>query len=112
MEWPMPGRIRDLLIVLLPAEWRGAGIGVGADTPGPPGGHPPPKPPGPDPESLGGFDALELRMLAQLLLAKLGGPVTLGEMEPRSLEEITEYEGRLTTALAELRELRAELEAE
>jgi hypothetical protein len=51
-------------------------------------------------------------MITQLLLAKLGGPVTLGEMEPRSLDEITELEGRLTAALAELSEMRAELEAE
>jgi hypothetical protein len=49
-------------------------------------------------------------MIVQLLLARLGGPVTLGEMEPRSLSEIDELEGRLTAALDDLKAARAELE--
>jgi hypothetical protein len=52
----------------------------------------------------------ELRMIAQLLLARLGGPITLGEMEPRSLAEVNELEARLTTALEELRSARTRLE--
>jgi hypothetical protein len=49
-------------------------------------------------------------MIAQLLLARLGGPVTLGEMEPRSLAEINELETRLSAALEELKSVRASLE--
>jgi hypothetical protein len=49
-------------------------------------------------------------MIAQLLLARLGGPVTLGEMEPRSLSEINELEMRLTAALEDLKGARADLE--
>jgi hypothetical protein len=33
----MASRIRDLLIMFLPVEWRGGGISVAADTAGPPG---------------------------------------------------------------------------
>jgi hypothetical protein len=51
-----------------------------------------------------------MRMVAQLLLARLGGPVTLGEMEPRSLSELNELEARMTAALDELKNVRAELE--
>jgi hypothetical protein len=53
-----------------------------------------------------------MRMMLQLMLAQLGGPVTMGEMEPRSLDEIAELEGRLQGALAQLAEIRAEIEAE
>jgi hypothetical protein len=49
-------------------------------------------------------------MITQLLLARLGGPVTLGEMEPRSLSEVNELESRLTAALEELKRVRADLE--
>lgn len=105
----MASRIRDLLIFFLPSEWGRAGIGTGADSPGPPGAPPPPAPPGP----AGGFrdfDILELRMMAQLLLAQLGGPVTLGEMEPRSIEDLNVLEARLAAASQELKSLRADLE--
>jgi hypothetical protein len=103
----MASRIRDLLILFLPSEWVGGGIRVGAASPGPPGAPPPPHPPGPDfPLS----DIFELRMIAQLLLARLGGPVTLGEMEPRSLGELNELEARLTAALEDLKSRRASLE--
>jgi hypothetical protein len=84
------------------------GIGVSADSPGPPGAPPPPRPPGPD-DGFREFDTLELRMLTQLLLARLGGPVTLGEMEPRSISELDELEGRLKGALEDLSALRTEL---
>jgi|SRR5690348_11933310 hypothetical protein len=104
----MASRIRDLLILFLPSEWRGGGIVVGADSPGPPGAPPPPRPPGPG--GIRDFDIFELRMITQLLLARLGGPVTLGEMEPRSLSEVNELESRLTAALEELRAVRANLE--
>jgi hypothetical protein len=104
----MANRVRDLMIFILPAEWRFGGISVGADSPGPPGSPPPPRPPGTD--DGGSFDVFELRMLTQLLLARLGGPVTLGEMEPRSISELDELQGRLTAALRDLEELRAELE--
>jgi hypothetical protein len=50
-----------------------------------------------------------MRIMAQILLARLGGPVALGDMEPRSLREFDELEGRLTAALEELRVARAEL---
>jgi len=106
----MASRIRDLLVLFLPTEWRGGGISFGADSPGPPGAPPPPRPPGAD----GGFrefDIYEMRMIAQLLLARLGGPLTLGEMEPRSLGEVIELESRLTAALEELKAVRADLEA-
>jgi hypothetical protein len=59
---------------------------------------------------LPGREIFELRMIAQLLLARLGGPVALGEMEPRSLAEIDELEGRLSAALQYLQSARAELE--
>ena len=103
----MASRIRDLLVLFLPSEWRAGGIRVSADSPGPPGAPPPPHPPGPDPNLR---DIFELRMMAQLLLARLGGPVTLGEMEPRSIAEINELEARLTGALEELKTTRAALE--
>lgn len=103
----MASRIRDLLVLFLPSEWIGGGIRVGAASPGPPGAPPPPQPPGPPPELR---DIFELRMIAQLLLARLGGPITLGEMEPRSLAEINELEARLTAALEELKSTRARLE--
>lgn len=103
----MASRIRDLLVLFLPSEWIGGGIRVGAASPGPPGAPPPPHPPGTDSHLR---DIFELRMIAQLLLARLGGPVTLGEMEPRSLADINELEARLTGALEELKDLRASLE--
>jgi len=103
----MASRIRDLLVLFLPSEWRGGGIRVGAASPGPPGAPPPPQPPGPPPDIR---DIFELRMIAQLLLARLGGPVTLGEMEPRSLAEVNELEARLSAALEELKSVRANLE--
>lgn len=105
----MASRIRDLFVMLLPSEWAGSGIRVGAASPGPPGAPPPPRPPGPD-RFFAELDMLELRMVAQLLLARLGGPVTLGEMEPRSLNDINELEARLVAALEDLRSKRAELE--
>jgi hypothetical protein len=49
-------------------------------------------------------------MVAQLLLARLGGPVTLGEMEPHSLSQINELETRLEAALAELKDMRKQLQ--
>lgn len=105
----MASRISDLLIMFLPGEWRIGGIAGEASTPGPL-----PPPPGP---GDGGFrrfaeqmDLRELRMVTQLLLQRLGGPVTLGEMEPRSVAELNELEARLTAALDEIRSLRAELE--
>ena len=104
----MASRISDLLIMFLPSEWRIGGIAGEASSPGP-GPVPPP--------SDGGIrrfneqiDLREMRMVTQLLLARLGGPVTLGEMEPRSLDELNELEARLTGALEEIRNLRAELE--
>jgi len=103
----MASRIRDLLVLFLPSEWRGGGIRVGAASPGPPGAPPPPQPPGPPPDIR---DIFALRMIAQLLLARLGGPVTLGEMEPRSLAEVNELEARLSAALEELKSVRANLE--
>jgi hypothetical protein len=105
----MASRVRDLLILFLPTEWRGGGIRVNASSPGPPGAPPPPKPPGAG-EGFRDFDMYELRMIAQLLLARLGGPLTLGEMEPRSLNEVNELESRLTAALQELKSVRADLE--
>jgi hypothetical protein len=104
----MASKIRDMLVLYLPSEWKRAGIAVGAASPGPPG-VPPGRPPGPDPE-FRDFDLMELRMIVQLLLARLGGPITLGEMEPRSVTEVMELESRLTGALEELRALRATLE--
>jgi hypothetical protein len=98
-----------LLILFLPTEWRGGGIRVGAASPGPPGAPPPPRPPGPG-DGFRDFDIFELRMIAQLLLARLGGPVTLGEMEPRSLNEVSDLESRLTAALEDLKRVRADLE--
>jgi hypothetical protein len=98
-------KIHDVLILSLPVEWAGRGMvyGEASSGDGPP-------PPGPPPESLPDGDIFELRMIAQLLLARLGGPVALGEMEPRSLSEIDELEGRLAAALQELQAARAELE--
>jgi hypothetical protein len=105
----MASRIRDLLILFLPTEWRGGGIRVGSASPGPPGAPPPPRPPGPG-DAFRDLDIFELRMITQLLLARLGGPLTLGEMEPRSLKEVSELESRLTAALEELKGVRADLE--
>jgi hypothetical protein len=105
----MASRISDMLIMFLPGEWRIGGIAGEAASPGPL-----PPPPG-APESGGRrfreqMDLREMRMIAQLMLARLGGPVTLGEMEPRSVGELNELETRLTSALEEIRNLRAELE--
>jgi hypothetical protein len=51
-----------------------------------------------------------MRMMTQILLARLGGPVAMGDMEPRSLREIDELEGRLSAALEELRIARSEFD--
>lgn len=98
-------KIRDVMILTLPAEWQGKGIVFGSAS----SGDGPP-PPGPPEASLRDWDIFELRMIAQILLARLGGPVALGDMEPRSLSEIDELEGRLSGALEELRVARAALE--
>ena len=101
-------RISDLLIMFLPSEWRIGGIAGEAASPGPV-----PPPPGPGDRRLREeleFDLREIRMITQLMLARLGGPVTLSEMEPRSVGELNELETRLTSALEEIRNLRAELE--
>jgi hypothetical protein len=99
-------RISDMLIMFLPGEWRIGGIAGEAASPGP---LPPPPGP-PDRRFREEIDLREMRMIAQLMLARLGGPVTLGEMEPRSVGELNELETRLTSALEEIRNLRAELE--
>jgi hypothetical protein len=98
-------KIRDVMILTLPAEWQGSGLVFGSAS----GGDGPP-PPGPPEASLRDWDIFELRMMAQILLARLGGPVALGDMEPRSLREIDELEGRLSAALEELQATRAALE--
>jgi hypothetical protein len=98
-------KIQDVLILSLPLEWAGRGIVVGSAS----SGDGPP-PPGPPEAGLPGREVFELRMIAQLLLARLGGPVALGEMEPRSLAEIDELEGRLSAALQYLQSARAELD--
>jgi hypothetical protein len=103
----MASRIRDLFIMFLPSEWGRAGINVSAASPGP---NPPPPPGDRQFGELGELDLLELRMVAQLLLARLGGPVTLGEMEPRSLSDVNELEIRLAAALEDLKRKRADLE--
>jgi hypothetical protein len=103
---PMASRIRDLLILTLPSEWGAFGGGMDAASPGP---NPPP--PGP-PDAFTDFDSLQLRMIAQLILAELGGPVTLAEMEPRSMEDLNELEGRLTAALEDVKSMRANFEAD
>jgi hypothetical protein len=97
-------KISDVLILTLPAEWRGKGLvfGSASSADGPP-------PPGPPEGRWREWDIFEMRMMAQILLARLGGPVALGDMEPRSLREIDELEGRLSAALEELRAARAEL---
>jgi hypothetical protein len=97
-------KISDVLILTLPAEWRGKGLVFGSAS----SGDGPP-PPGPPEGRWREWDIFEMRMMAQILLARLGGPVALGDMEPRSLREIDELEGRLSAALEELRAARAEL---
>jgi hypothetical protein len=95
--------------MFLPSEWRLGGIAGEAASPGPL--PPPPGPPdGRFTRFLEQMDLMEMRMITQLLLARLGGPVTLGEMEPRSLGQLNELEARLTAALDEVRSLRAEAE--
>jgi hypothetical protein len=98
-------KIQDLLILSLPPEWISRGIEFGSAS----SGDGPP-PPGPPISVLPDREIFELRMLVQLLLARLGGPIAIGEMEPRSLSEIDELEGRLSAALQELQAARAELE--
>jgi hypothetical protein len=97
-------KISDVLILTLPTEWRGKGLVFGSAS----SGDGPP-PPGPPEGRWREWDIFEMRMMAQILLARLGGPVALGDMEPRSLREIDELEGRLSAALEELRAARAEL---
>ena len=98
-------KIRDVMIVSLPAEWQGSGIVFGSAS----SGDGPP-PPGPPEVPMRDWDIFELRMMAQILLARLGGPVALGDMEPRSLREIDELEGRLSAALEELHAARTAME--
>jgi hypothetical protein len=98
-------KIQDVLILSLPVEWGGRGIALGSAS----SGDGPP-PPGPPEAGLPGREVFELRMIAQLLLARLGGPIALGDMEPRSLSQIDELEGRLSAALEALQAARAELE--
>jgi len=98
-------KIRDVLILTLPAEWQGRGLVFGSAS----SGDGPPEP-GADGASFSDWDLLEMRMMTQILLARLGGPVALGDMEPRSLREIDELEGRLSAALEELRSARSEFD--
>jgi hypothetical protein len=98
-------KIRDVLILTLPAEWQGRGLVFGSAS----GGDGPP-PPGPPEGRFRDWDIFEMRMMTQILLARLGGPVALGDMEPRSLREFDELEGRLLAALKELQAARAELD--
>jgi len=98
-------KIRDVLILTLPAEWQGRGLVFGSAS----SGDGPP-PPGPPDAAFRDWDIFEMRMMTQILLARLGGPVALGDMEPRSLREFDELEGRLSAALEELRAARAELD--
>ena len=98
-------KIRDVLILTLPAEWQGRGLVFGSASSG--DGPPPPGPPG---ATIRDWDIFEMRIMTQILLARLGGPVALGDMEPRSLREFDELEGRLSAALEELRIARSEFD--
>ena len=63
-------KIRDVMILTLPAEWQGRGLVFGSAS----GGDGPP-PPGPPEASFRDWDIFEMRMMTQILLARLGGPV-------------------------------------
>jgi hypothetical protein len=100
-------KIDDLLITVVPREFDWDIFATGpcdAGTEIPPG--PPPDPPGPDQVWLSRIDAASLRMLLQVALIELGGPMRADEMRPRTMEELDILEKKLTTALEEIRALR------
>ncbi len=105
----MAFRIKDLLITVLPKEWDIAQIGF---DPGSVAASPGPGPVSPGPPDSGirvidPMDLVELRMLLQLALTRLGGPLTLGEMQPRSNADLEDLESRLSDALEEVRGYRS-----
>src|SRR5258706_32426 len=106
----MAFKIKDSLIVKLPKEWDLGTGGLGdpgtfATSPGP-GPHPPGVPHSQAPW-IDPVDRAELRMLLQLVLTRLGGPLTLGEMQPRSTADLEDLESRLNAALEEVRGFRS-----
>lgn len=111
----MPFKIRDLMITVLPSDldldvFGSSPCDAGSSAPpGVPDPPPPPPPPGPDQVTLGSrADILELRLILQLALAELGGPLSPDQMRPRSLADIDELENKLSGALEEVRALRAQ----
>jgi len=108
----MPFKIRDLVITLLPPGLRLPGGGAAEPCDGgsenPPGPPPdPPGPEGPDSRFLDPRDLFELRVMLQLALAQLGGPVSEGELRPQAIQDLDEIEKRLTGALEDVRNQRA-----
>jgi hypothetical protein len=105
----MPFKIRDLVIHLLPSDLRLPGLGAECDAGSevPPGAPPAPDPPGPDAQFLDPRELVELRVMLQIALAQLGGPVSEGELRPQAIEDLDEIEKRLTGALEDVRSQRA-----
>lgn len=107
----MAFKIRDLMITVLPDTLDLDILDVlspgpcDAGSSSPPGGT---GPPGPGAFSFGQLvDTDELRILLQILLVQLGGPLSAEQMRARSLSDLDQLEEKLTTALEDVREMRS-----
>lgn len=112
----MAFQVRNLMISVLPAGLDMSVFECDAGSTSPPGGTPPPTGSGARRFDVRGFggaqgdpsqENLEMRMLLQNALVRLGGPLSSDEMQPRSLADLDLLEGSLTDALEEVRALRA-----
>ena len=100
------GASRDVPVhVAVASPDTGSGPGDGGDggTPGEPGGPSPGRDAGSSVESA---EILELRMLLQVALARLGGPLDTDETRPRKIQDLDVLEEKLTAALGQIRTLR------
>ncbi|MGB8965487.1 MAG: hypothetical protein WCB99_07590 [Candidatus Cybelea sp.] len=100
----MDFQLRDLLITLFPAS-----LDHFADASPCDGGSAPP--PG-APDVAGIYNELtnvEMRMILQLALTQLGGAVTLAEIQPRTVQDLSNLEDRLGKAQQAVRDLRQKM---
>lgn len=100
----MDFQLRDLLITLFPASLEHISAAGPCD-----GGSAPP--PG-APDVVGIWNELsnvEMRMLLQLALTQLGGPVSAAELQPRTVGDLNDLEDRLGRAQQAVHELRQKM---
>ncbi len=100
----MDFQLRDLLITLFPASLEHFSDASPCD-----GGSAPP--PG-APDVAGIYNELsnvEMRMILQMALTQLGGTVTQAELQPRTVQDLSNLEDRLGKAQQEVRNLRQKM---